>query len=92
MVALQAVAFVVRQLDDNLDSLVVTVVDIVPEVALHHNRPAADDRHVVDSHYPVVVVHNLVVVELHRVVEEFQVVAGIDLVPLVEEDPVQEHR
>ena len=92
VVALLVEAFVVRQLDDNLGSLAVMVVDIVPEVALHHNRPAADDNHVVDNHYLAVVVHNLAVAEHHRVVAVCQVVAGIDLVPLVVADLVRDLR
>lgn len=66
VVVLPGEAFVVHQLDDNPDNLVVRVVDTVPEVALLHSRPAADDNHVVDNHCPVVVVHSPEVV-LHRV-------------------------
>lgn len=77
-VALLGEASVGHQLDDNLDILEARVVDIVLEVALIHSRPAADDNHVVDNHYPVEVVHNLGVVAHHRVAVELLVEADID--------------
>lgn len=74
-------AFVV-QLGDIPGNLAAMEVDTVPEVALHHNRPAADDSHVVHIRL-VAAGHNPgVAVELHMEAVH-RVVVDTDLEALV---------